>query len=328
MPTLRKDPIGGRWVIIATERGKRPRDYGETVSNPQSEYCPFCAGNEEATPPSIMEYAKSSDQPWSVRVIPNKYPALKVEGELDRRGDGIYDHMEGVGAHEVIIESDEHVVDFADLDVDQIERVLRAWSDRIRDLSNDKRLKCAIVFKNHGAQAGASLEHAHSQLIALPIVPKRLSEELDGAKRYQEFRDRCVFSDIIDQELEGGERLVYENEDIVVFAPYASRFPFELWFLPRSDEAWYEEAPPRHYHSLASALRVVCRKLNRALDNPPYNLMLHSAPYTDDDMSHFRWHIELIPKLTKVAGFEWGTGFYINPTPPEDAAKHLRDIEI
>lgn len=326
MPTLRKDPIGGRWVIIATERSKRPSDYQTTAVSNDADFCPFCAGNEEATPPAIVEYA--GEQHWHVRVIPNKFPALRVEGQIERRGVGMFDEMTGIGAHEVIIETPEHIIDFADLPVPQLERVLRAWRDRIRDLRNDPRLKCAIVFKNHGQQAGASLEHAHSQLIALPIVPSRLQEELDGARRYFEFRERCVFLDIIEQELQAKERLVYENEDIVVIAPYASRFPFELWFLPRRHEPWYESAQARTYSSLADALSVVCRKLNRALDHPPYNLMLHSAPYVAEDMPHFQWHLELIPTLTKVAGFEWGTGFYINPTPPEDAARHLREIEI
>ena len=326
MPTLRKDPISGRWVIIATERCKRPSDYRTTVRAPSDEFCPFCAGNESATPPAIVEYA--DDGGWSVRVIPNKYPALRVEGDIRRQGVGVFDEMSGVGAHEVIIETPEHVVDFVDLPVAQLERVLRAWRDRIRDLRNDSRLKCALVFKNHGAPAGASLEHAHSQLIALPIVPKRLSEELEGARRYFAFRERCVFLDLLEQERQTQERLVYENEDIAVIAPFASRFPFELWFLPRRHEPWYENAQPRTYFSLADAISVVCKKLNRALDHPPYNLMLHSAPYTNEDMSHYQWHLELIPTLTKVAGFEWGTGFYINPTPPEDAARHLRDIEV
>ncbi len=326
MPTLRKDPIGGRWVIIATERNKRPSDYGESVRSPQAEFCPFCAGNEDATPPPIAE--ERTGDGWDVRVVPNKFPALRSEGEITRRGEGIYDEMSGIGAHEVIIECPEHISDIAELDTAQIEKVLRVWADRLRELRQDPRLRCAIVFKNHGAQAGASLEHAHSQLIALPIVPKRLAEELEGAKKYQEFRDRCVFDDILQQELDSEERLVYQNEDIVVIAPYASRFPFELWFLPRRGEPWYEHADLRTYHCLAEALQVVCRKLNRALDHPPYNLMLHSAPFTDEDMSHFTWHLELIPTLTKVAGFEWGTGFYINPTPPEEAAKHLRDMDI
>ncbi len=326
MPTLRKDPIGGRWVIIATERSKRPRDYQTTAVLQEGDFCPFCRGNEDSTPPSIVEYPGKDG--WSVRVVPNKYPALRVEGEVSRRGVGVYDELSGIGAHEVIIESADHCTDLAELPVTQIEQVLRAWRDRIRDLRNDSRLECSIVFKNHGAQAGASLEHAHSQLIALPIVPKRLQEELEGARKYQQFRDRNVFIDIVEQETRTGERLVYENEDIVVIAPYASRFPFELWLLPRHHEPWYENAQARTYFNLADALSVVCRKLNKALDRPPYNLMLHSAPYTNEDMSHFQWHLELIPTLTKVAGFEWGTGFYINPTPPEDAARHLREIEI
>jgi UDPglucose--hexose-1-phosphate uridylyltransferase len=327
MPSLRKDPISGRWVIIATERSKRPSDFRVTIERPQADFCPFCAGNESATPPAIRTW-NGDDGQWKVRVIPNKYPALKVEGEVEKWGDGIYDAMSGIGAHEVIIESNEHVPDLHALETEHIALVFETWQERLLDLRNDARIRSAVVFKNHGVQAGASLEHAHSQLIALPLVPRRLQHELDGALAYYDFKQRCAFCDMLDQELAGRERVVYENDHVVAIAPYASRFPFELWFLPRRHEPWYESAQRRELASLADALSVVTRKLDKALDRPPFNLVLHSAPFVDDEMSHFHWHIELIPTLTKVAGFEWGTGFYINPTPPEEAARHLREISV
>ncbi|MEZ4462543.1 MAG: galactose-1-phosphate uridylyltransferase [bacterium] len=325
MPTLRKDPIAQRWVIIATDRAKRPRDYSVAHAPLTQAFCPFCAGHESATPPAISQHPSGGD--WQVRVIPNKYPALKIEGEIRKRGNGVYDEMSGIGAHEVIIESPEHLLHVSDLSVDQIATVLSTWQERMRDLRNDQRLKCAIVFKNHGAQAGASLEHVHSQLIALPIIPKRLAESLDGARKYYEFRDRCVFCDILDQEQADQERIVFQNEDIVAFCPFAARFPFELWILPRRHEPWYENVAHSEVNRVAEALKICIDKLNRALDFPPFNLLLRSAPFVHADHPHYHWHIEIIPTLTRVAGFEWGTGFYINPTPPEDAARHLRDID-
>lgn len=328
MPTLRKDPIAQRWVIIATERAKRPRDYSVPRAPLTASFCPFCAGNESATPPAIVSFrVDGSSRPWDVRVIPNKFPALRVEGPIVKRGNGVYDEMSGVGAHEVIIESPDHTLHMSDLSVPHIATVLEAWRQRILDLQNDKRLKCAVVFKNHGAQAGASLEHVHSQLIALPIVPKRLEESLDGARRYYEFRDRCVFCDILDQELADQTRIVYQNEDVVAFCPFAARFPFELWILPRRHEPWYENVAHSEVNRVAEALKICIDKLNRALDFPPFNLLLRSAPFIQTERPYYHWHIEIIPTLTRVAGFEWGTGFYINPTPPEDAARHLRDID-
>lgn len=328
MPMLRKDPISGRWVIIATERAKRPREYERQEADLGGDFCPFCAGNEHSTPPALSEYPDHGDD-WQVRVVPNKFPALETRGEPTPETLGPYEVLEGVGAHEVIIESADHITDISSLSDDQLATVLRAWKERIETLRGDDRLACAVVFKNRGALAGASLEHAHSQLIGLPVIPKRLSEELDGAERYRDEHDECVFCELLAHETGARDRIVCENEDFVVFAPFASRFPFELCMLPREHRAWYEEESDERLAGLAALMKSAIKKLNRALDHPPFNLMLHSAPFPGGkDWSHFHWHFELIPKLTKVAGFEWGTGFYINPTPPEVAARHLRDIEL
>lgn len=329
MPMLRKDPIAGRWVIIATERAKRPREYQIDTESLQSGFCPFCAGNEDSTPDPVAIYPPQPGDDWQVRVIPNKFPALSTTGEVTPQADGLYEGLQGVGAHEVIIEAPDHVADLAELPVERIATVLRAWKERIEAQREDERIECAVVFRNHGAAAGASLEHAHSQLIALPIIPKRLSEELVGSKHYQLSHEACVFCDIIAQELDSGSRVVCADDNVVALTPFASRFPFELWILPREHEPWYENSDDALLESVAVVLKRVLQKLNRALDSPPFNLMLHSAPFPNgEDVSHYHWHFELIPKLTKVAGFEWGTGFYINPTSPESAAEHLREIEI
>ena len=332
MPELRKDPVTGRWVIIATDRARRPSDFTrEPVPPPSARFCPFCPGNEQKTPPEILAYRHEGgpNQPgWRVRVVPNKFPVLGIEGELNRQGDGMFDRMNGIGAHEVIIETPDHNTTIADMPEKQLEEVLYAFRDRMNDLKRDRRFRYILVFKNFGEAAGASLEHPHSQLIALPVIPKRVKEELDGAKLYHDFKERCVYCDIIRQEEASGVRLVIETDRFVALEPYAPRFPFETWILPRRHESHFEDAEPAMLQNLAWVLRATLRKMDRVLEHPAYNFILHSAPVQEADLIYYHWHFEIIPKLTKVAGFEWGTGFYINPTPPEESAKFLREAGL
>jgi len=333
MPELRKDPVTGRWVIVSTERRKRPSDFRfERISSIGRQYCPFCPGHETLTPPEVLAYRQNGSAPnaagWDLRVVPNKFPALQVEGNLDREGEGMFDRMNGIGAHEVIIETTDHDKTLATMSEGEIERVLWAFRERMCDLRQDRRLRYILIFKNHGAAAGATLEHAHSQLIALPVVPDFVREELDGAKRHFDEKERCVFCDIVHHEVAAGRRVVQENADIVALAPYAPRFPFETWLLPRRHASRYEEAPRHEYESLARLLKSVLMRMNRALESPPYNLVIHSAPFSENAAEFYHWHVELMPKLTKVAGFEWGTGFYINPTTPEEATRVLRAVRI
>ncbi len=329
MPELRKDPVMGRWVIIATERGKRPYDLKQPPQPRHGGPCSFCAGYEEDTPPEILAYRANGNSSgaggWSVRVVPNKFPALRIEDELNRRGEGLYDLMGGLGAHEVIIETPDHDAHLADLSQGQVEEVLWAYHDRILDLRKDKRFRFILIFKNHGAEAGASLEHSHSQLIALPIVPFSVIEELHGAKEYFDYKERCIFCDIVRQEADARTRLVAENDDFVTVCPFAPRFPLETWILPKQHGAAFENATKHEYGNLALALRDALRRLNRVLDFPPFNYIIHSLPLHDQNGDYYHWHIEIMPKLTRVAGFEWGTGFYINPTSPEAAALALRE---
>lgn len=332
MPDLRKDPITGRWVIIATDRARRPADFArERVVPTGGRICPFCPGHESKTTPEILAYrgeGAPNSAGWSLRVVPNKFPALRVEGELDRQGKGLYDRMNGIGAHEVIIETPDHNSSLAEMPEKQVGDVFFAVRDRINDLKRDRRLRSIMVFKNHGEAAGATLEHPHSQLIALPIVPKRVQEELDGALRYYQFRERCIFCDILQQELESRERIIFETDHFLAIAPYASRFPFETWIVPRRHGAHFSDVEDPVIQNLGWAMRTVLRKIDKALEQPPFNAIIHSAPVQDGPLDHYHWHIEIIPKLTKVAGFEWGTGFYINPTPPEEAARFLREIGL
>ena len=240
----------------------------------------------------------------------------------------MYDKMNGVGAHEVLIESPSHDLSLGDLSEKQVEDLFWAYRDRIADLRKDKRLRYIILFKNHGEAAGASLEHTHSQLIALPVVPKRALEEIDGARKYYDFKERCVWCDVIRQELDSGARIVMESDHMVAVAPYAPRFPFETWILPKVHCSHFENSEIATVQNLGAMTRVLVRKMEKVLERPPYNLMVHTAPVQDPAMPHFHWHMEVIPKLTKVAGFEWGTGFYINPTPPEEAAAFLREARV
>ena len=284
------------------------------------------------TPHEVLAYRQNGSAPntpgWELRVVPDKFPALQVEGTLDRQPDGMFDRMNGIGAHEVIIETPHHDRSLASMSEPEIERVLWAYRERIVDLKRDGRLRYILVFKNHGAAAGATLEHTHSQLIALPIVPDFLRQELDGARRHFEVKERCVFCDVVHEDLLDGRRIIQENADIVALAPYAPRFAFETWLLPRRHGARFEEAPRHEYESLARMLKSVLQRMDRALETPPYNLIVHTSPFSEETSDFYHWHVEIMPKLTRVAGFEWGTGFYLNPTSPEEAAHALRVAKI
>jgi UDPglucose--hexose-1-phosphate uridylyltransferase len=333
LPELRKDPITGRWVIIATERAKRPSDFlRDKVQIHGSGFCPFCYGNESKTPPEILAYrsdGSTRNAPgWSLRVVPNKFPALGIEGSLNRQGEGLYDKMNGVGAHEVIIETPDHNMTLATLPSARVEDVLWAFRDRILDLKKDRRFKYILIFKNHGDAAGASLEHTHSQLIALPVVPKRVIEEVDGAREYYNFKERCIFCDILRQEAENEIRVIAENREFISVAPFAPRFPFEMWILPKEHRSAFEESQKNEFEQLAQILKDMLMRLDKVLDYPAYNYVIHTSPLPDSSNDYYHWHLEIMPKLTKVAGFEWGTGFYINPTPPEESAKFLREAEV
>ena len=316
-----------RWVIIASERGRRPTDFATAPVRPNGGFCPFCPGNESLTPDEVYA-VRPGGKDWSLRVIPNKFPVLEVEGDPGRVGDGIYDRMNGLGAHEVIIETPDHDTALADLDLDQIVHVIQAYHERYTDLKRDFRFRYALIFKNQGEAAGASLAHPHSQLIALPVVPKRVQEELEGAKRHHEYKERCIFCDILHQDLKDGSRVVLENEDFAVLSPYAARFPFETWILPKHHQACFETLSAGQTHSLARVLKNLLQRVKKVLNDPPYNFMVHTMPLQEGPNDYYHWHIEVIPKLTKVAGFEWGSGFYINPTPPEEATQFLREARV
>ncbi|MCD6123671.1 galactose-1-phosphate uridylyltransferase [bacterium] len=343
MSELRHDPVQKRWVIIAAERAKRPKEFAheETVKPTSPIACPFCPGNEDRTPPEIYAVREEGSKPnspgWKLRVIPNKFPVLKVEGELNRRGLGIYDIIDGIGAHEVIIETPDHNAHIGDMPLEDVFNIVKAYRERISDLHKDQRLRYVLIFKNYGAVAGASLGHPHSQLIATPITPRTVAAELDSAKEHYLQKERCLFCDIINQEMALEERIVFVKERFVAFCPFASRFPFEICLLPRYHHHDFSLTSDEDLWAFADALKDILGRLKRVLNNPPYNFMLHTAPntvyrpgrpfYWETLPYDWHWHLEIIPRLTKIAGFEWGSGFYINPVPPESAAEALRNSE-
>lgn len=332
MPELRKDPILNRWVIISPDRGKRPQDFPPPEKKLHKASCAFCQGNEKSTPPEILAFRPDNSPPntpgWTLRVVANKFPALRIEGQMGRSTDGLYETMNGIGAHEVIIESPDHEADLDLLPGKKVENALWAFKYRILDLKKDMRFQYILIFKNHGEAAGATLEHSHCQLIALPIVPELVCDEIAGAQRHFELNNRCVFCDIITQEKEADLRIVNENDRFITLCPFAPRFPFEMWVLPKFHADRFEDCGTEDISSLASLLKESLMKMRYALGEPSYNFVLHTSPVNGDNGKHYHWHIEIMPKLTKMAGFEQGTGFYINPVLPEVAAETLRNTRF
>lgn len=343
MRELRFDPLRDRWVIIVPDRARRPSDYlietgaGES-GDTRAAACPFCEGNEAKTPSEIQAIRPTGTPPntpgWRVRVVPNKFPALRIEDQAVRYGVGIFDVVSGAGAHEVIIETPDHTRSLADLPVEWITDVLWCYRERIRDLYRDSRLRYILVFKNHRREAGASLVHTHSQLIATPMVPPTVKQELKICREHFVTKERCFICDLIRQERSQGERIVYQSDDFLVWAPFASSFPFETWVLPTRHGHDFSRLSDEELRALAPVVKVSLLSLKNLLNDPPYNFVLHTSPPPFKRPGHadywtsiefdYHWHIEIVPRLTRIAGFEWGAGLFINPTPPEAAADYLR----
>jgi len=343
MSELRKDPIVDRWVIIAAERGRRPTDFAtQPAPAPGSggASCPLCEGSEPKTPPETWAIRPGGTAPntpgWQVRVVPNKFPALQIEGDVNRRGLGMFDLMDGVGAHEVIIESPHHQWQYADGPAELVDLALRGAQARLTDLYRDTRFRYCVIFRNYGPQAGASLDHPHSQIIAVPITPKRVKEELIATREYYAQKERCLFCDIIRQEQLLGERVVIDRERYIVLSPFAARFPFELLVLPKQHQHDFRGLEDPQRLALAEVMHDCLRYIRTALGNPSYNYVVNTCPNLTPRPGRpdqwgtialdYHWHIDVMPRVTRIAGFEWGTDFYINPVAPEAAAEFLRGI--
>lgn len=287
-------------MLLSSERAKRPNEFVRPpdIRSPAAE-CPFCPGNEHMTPPEVLSYRDKETGGWRLRVVPNKYPAM-------------------LGGHEVIIESPRHDAEIGPDLFEAVRERIGAWK------AQDELSRYAQFFKNSGSAAGASIEHAHSQLVVLPMVPKRIEEELDGAKAHFEAAGRCLFCCILEKERNEGSRMIFETSQVQVFAPWAPRFAFETWIVPKPHGSHFEHAEPDLLNEVTFALRVALGMLERAAGRPAYNLILHTAPIQETELAHYHWHLELLPRIAALAGFELATGCYINAIWPEDSAELLR----
>lgn len=333
MSEIRQDPMTKEWVIIAPRRGKRPHDLTGAERQardgaPFDPKCPFCPGNEDNTPPAVASYPPlhpGSSFSWQVRVTPNKYPALDRAGAVDRRDDGVFRCMDGVGAHEVIVETPLHNRFLQFMELEEIELILRAYQERYLALHYEEWAKFVLIFKNYGPQAGTSLAHPHSQIVAAPIAPREIRHKYDVATDYYDDTGRCLYCDVVKQELESGERMILQTDKYVVFHPFASRSPFETIIAPRMEQPSFGHIPLQDVHDLAPVLRTTLRQISTLLGDPDYNLMVHTAPAEDENKSYFLWHIQILPRVTTPAGFELGSGMFINSMCPEDTAAFVRE---
>lgn len=339
MPELRYDPLRQCWVSIAAERGLRPSDFvkpGDDLSG--GGFCPFCPGNEHVTPPEVYALRTDGSPPdgpgWELRVVPSKFRALSMEGDLNREAEGVFEKMNGFGVHEVVIETAQHDLGMADYPLAHMEAIIRAYHSRLTELEKDPRLHYVMMTKNHGGAAGATLAHSHSQLIAAPLIPPVVSTELVSSREYHREKGRCLLCDIIEQELKAEKRIVSQNDDLLTLAPFASQVPFELLIVPKKHQHALAEITESQVTSLAWALKDVLTRLKLTLEDPAYNLAFHIAPNPNaqppsEDWAtlelDFHWHLEVIPRLIQSHGFERGMGFYVNFTPPEEAASYLRE---
>jgi UDPglucose--hexose-1-phosphate uridylyltransferase len=335
MSELRRDPVTGRLVVIAPERltgtvsAAAPDRH---VTARDGDMCPFCEGHEAVAGREILAwrpYGSHANTPgWELRVIPNRNPVLRVELDLISPSSALFQTFGGLGAHEVIIETPQHNATLASMPVDDVWKILWAWRERIRDLKRDLRLKSFIIVKNVGGAAGARLDHPHSQLVALPLVPQHLEEEIAEAAHYYAKSEHCVFCHVAEEEIAAERRIIAADADCVVFAPFASRVPFETWVLPRVHRAAFDASSDDELRSIARHLRETMQRLHGTLVSPPFTLLLHTASVGQEASESFHWHLEIIPRLAPVSGLEWDGGLHVNPVAPETAAEALRKVSL
>jgi UDPglucose--hexose-1-phosphate uridylyltransferase len=326
---LRTDPITGRTVAIDLGAFRRRDDFElepVRLEDAPAE-CPLCEGREADAGPEILAWREGgpANVPgWSVRVVACPNAMLRIEGRADVRSEGLFEARDGLGAHEVIVETPIHDQPLHTLDVDRLWRVLWAWRTRIQDLKRDSRFVSVVVFKNHGRAAGARLDHAHSLLTAYPLIPPVLADKLSGAARHLSKTGRCIFCDLIAQELKDERRIISDQNAILAIAPYASRVPFETWLIPREHSARFEDSTDAQLEGLAIQLKSVMTGIDWALERPACNIVLHTAPFSGEADAAFQWYLEILPRVTRISGIEWGSGVFRNPVSPEEAAQVLR----
>jgi len=329
MPELRKDPLSNVWVLISPERRKRPHYLDLPVETSFSrEHCPFCENNEELAPPEIfalrLPESKANQPGWQVRVIPNKFPAVRVDGNLESSIWGSFERITGVGSHEVVIENPDHDKGLNELEVTHIQDIFLTIKERILDLKGDIRFEFVQVFKNQGPLAGATIPHPHMQIMAMPVVPTAVRGNLKMAETFFEKNQRCFYCHNYRQEKTQEIRLLTENYHFMAFAPFASRFPFQLTIIPKIHNSRFEESVEGMFKDLAEIVKLGLIRINKALNKPSFHLLLHNSPFKMDCKDYFHWHLEIIPVISGTGGFELATGCYINPYPPEEAIEVLK----
>lgn len=333
MSEIRLDPTTEEWVIFAMIRANRPDDLKRKQAKPElpvfSVNCPFCPGNEVMTPEEILSYRDNDSGRWRVRVVANRYPALAPGGNIGRNTEAdLFTSMDGVGVHEVIIESPEHNKVLALQTEDEVVEVLRAYRERYNIIKNQPLVKLIIIYKNYGQMAGTTLEHGHSQLLATPVIPRQMRIQYEVAARYYDSNGRCLYCDIADREIKTGRRLIMETDSFIVFHPFASHSPFETWIVPRAACASFGNVAEKELVELARVLRVNLLKLYKGLNNPDYNYVISSAPVEDENRDYYRWHVRIIPRITEMTGFEIGTGINMNTLLPEQTAGFIRELKL
>jgi UDPglucose--hexose-1-phosphate uridylyltransferase len=326
---LRKDPVTQRWVVISPDRadlpspGLAPRPVGLPP-----EACPFCPGHEAQTGPEIHVERDPGTPPnaagWSVRVVADRYPIFRIEGSLEKSAEGMYDSMNAVGAHEILIETADHQRHWAEFETAQLERVLRTCQQRSLDLRNDARFRHVVWVKNYGLP-GSVFQHPHSHVMASAFVPRAIEEELKGFRDYGRWKERCVLCDIVKQEQRDGRRLLGREEHVLAYAPFASCFPYEFCLVPVRHGHDFGLAAPAVLRDLARLLQRTLRGLQRVLQDAPFTLVLHSCPLGEFSQDEYHWHVEVVPQPPHLLGPERGTGILINPVPPETAAERYRE---
>jgi len=327
MADLRNEPVTRTWVVVTTDHPKGPSDYlpFKPPYRPQEAegWCPFCPGHEEMTPRETFMLSGEGGR-WAVRVIPNKFPFFHIEGEFDRRPEGMYDVMGAIGAHEIVVETPGHKQNFASMDTQQIEKILQAYRERLKDLEKDRRFQQFLILKNY---PGVFNRHPHSHIMAMPVIPRRIDEEIYGTLDYYQRKERCIFCDIIKEEISMKKRVILETVHFVVFSPFASRYPFETWIVPKKHAPDFHHIQEEGIEDLAAAIQSLFLRFHKLLSDPPCSLAFHTSPVQSRfHRSEYHWHIETRLRIGLREGFEWGTGFFVNPTPPENAAAFLREM--
>ncbi|MFC1564055.1 galactose-1-phosphate uridylyltransferase [candidate division KSB1 bacterium] len=325
MKEVRLNPVNNCYVIFSEDRAYRPSYYKFQNQILKNSVCPFCAGNEDMTPPAVLTIDRDDGSGWSVRVVPNKYPALDPNGQINYNNEGMKYSLSGTGGHEVVIETSRHETSITGLDIEEIEQVINAYTVRYTLLAEDRNQVYGMIFKNSGPFAGTSVEHTHTQLLALPVMPGEAAREIFNASIHFEKTGNCIFCEMISIELKDDSRIVAGNENFIAFCPYASRFPFEVWIIPMDHNSHFEMMRETKRSDLAEILKTTLSRLEMEIKDCSYNYYIHTMPFRTEKSGSYHWHIEITPRTAFVGGFELGTDMYINHIYPENAADKLRN---